>query len=161
MSRFAHAAVLSAAILLAPTLAHAQATLTGIVVETSKTALSNVSVEVSGPALTDKVRTGTTDEKGQYGPSSKIPALSVAVAGTPEVSKSLHRGITPLTHDRLEHVLDLLHSEAIWPLQLVEQSGIGVTVAVAGVVSNVSPPRMGLGQVALLEINLADEKARV
>jgi len=66
MSRFAHGGILFAVILLAPTFAHAQATITGIVVDPSKAALSNVTVEVSSPALTDKVRTVTTDEKGQY-----------------------------------------------------------------------------------------------
>jgi hypothetical protein len=79
MSRFAHAAILSAAILLAPTLAHAQATLTGIVVDTSKTALSNVMVDVSAPALTDKVRTGTTDEKGQYRVANLPPGIYTVV----------------------------------------------------------------------------------
>ena len=66
MARFAHAGILSAAILLAPVLAHAQSTITGTVVDTSKAELSNVTVEVSSPALTDKVRTVTTDDKGQY-----------------------------------------------------------------------------------------------
>jgi Carboxypeptidase regulatory-like domain len=79
MSRFAHAAILSAAILLAPTPAHAQATITGIVVDTSKTALSNVSVEVSSPALTDKVRTGTTDEQGQYRVGNLPPGIYTVV----------------------------------------------------------------------------------
>ena len=79
MSRFAHAAVLSAAVLLAPTLAHAQATITGVVVDSSKTALSNVTVEVSSPALTDKVRTVTTDEKGQYRVGNLPPGIYTVV----------------------------------------------------------------------------------
>jgi hypothetical protein len=57
---------MSAAILLAPTLAHAQASIAGIVRDTSNAVLVGVTVEVASPALTENTRTVTTDERGQY-----------------------------------------------------------------------------------------------
>jgi hypothetical protein len=66
MLRFTTAAVVSAVVLLAPTIAHAQASIGGIVRDTAGAVLAGVTVEVSSPALTEKVRTVKTDEMGQY-----------------------------------------------------------------------------------------------
>jgi hypothetical protein len=79
MSRIAHASIVFAAILLGPTFAHAQATITGSVVDTSKTALPNVTIEVSSPALTGKARTVTTDDKGQYRVGDLPPGIYTVV----------------------------------------------------------------------------------
>ena len=66
MSRIAWAAAIFTVVLLAPIAAQAQATIAGAVSDNSGALLANVAVEVSGAALAGKVRTATTDEKGQY-----------------------------------------------------------------------------------------------
>ena len=49
-----------------PTLAHAQATLSGVVRDTSGAVLPGTTVEASSPALIEKVRTSVSDGSGQY-----------------------------------------------------------------------------------------------
>src|SRR5687768_3695572 len=67
LNAIARAVVLSAAcVLLMPALAHAQASLTGTVVDASGAVLPGVTVEASSPVLIEKVRTATTDGNGQY-----------------------------------------------------------------------------------------------
>jgi len=51
---------------LLPGLAHAQATLAGVVRDTSGAVLPGVTVEASSPALIEKVRSAATDGTGQY-----------------------------------------------------------------------------------------------
>ena len=51
---------------LMPTIAFAQATITGTVKDTSGAVLPGVTVEASSPVLIEKVRTVTTDGGGQY-----------------------------------------------------------------------------------------------
>jgi hypothetical protein len=60
------AACLLALFLMAPSSAFAQASITGIVRDTSGAVLPGVTVEASSPALIEKVRTSTTDGNGQY-----------------------------------------------------------------------------------------------
>ena len=55
-----------AAIVLLPSLALAQGTLTGTVKDASGAVLPGVTVEASSPALIEKVRTVTTDGQGLY-----------------------------------------------------------------------------------------------
>jgi hypothetical protein len=52
--------------LLVPAAAHAQATLAGIVRDTSGAVLPGVNVEASSPVLIEKVRTAITDSTGRY-----------------------------------------------------------------------------------------------
>src|SRR5688572_31679404 len=52
--------------LLLPAAAHAQATLAGIVRDTSGAVLPGVNVEASSPVLIEKVRTAVTDSTGRY-----------------------------------------------------------------------------------------------
>src|SRR5688572_21975838 len=52
--------------LLVPVAAHAQATLAGIVRDTSGAVLPGVNVEASSPVLIEKVRTAVTDSTGRY-----------------------------------------------------------------------------------------------
>src|SRR5262245_4681125 len=54
------------ALLLLPASASAQATLAGVVKDSSGAVLPGVSVETSSPALIERVRTATTDATGQY-----------------------------------------------------------------------------------------------
>ena len=54
------------AVLLLPSSAFAQATLTGTVRDTSGGVLPGVTVEASSPALIEKIKTAVTDGSGQY-----------------------------------------------------------------------------------------------
>ena len=58
--------VLAIAVLLLPSVAFAQGTLTGAVRDESGAVLPGVTVEASSPALIEKVRTAVTDGAGQY-----------------------------------------------------------------------------------------------
>jgi hypothetical protein len=58
--------LLLAALLLLPSLAQAQGTLTGTVRDDSGGILPGVTVEASSPALIEKTRTAVTDDTGQY-----------------------------------------------------------------------------------------------
>jgi protocatechuate 3,4-dioxygenase beta subunit len=58
--------VLIAAWLFAPASVFAQGTITGNVRDTSGAILPGVTVEVSSPALIEKVRSAVTDAEGQY-----------------------------------------------------------------------------------------------
>ena len=57
--------VLSALVVL-PASAYAQASLTGVVKDTSGAILPGVTVEAASPVLIEKVRTAVTDSSGQY-----------------------------------------------------------------------------------------------
>jgi hypothetical protein len=56
----------SLGLLLIPSLLYAQASIAGVVRDTSGAVLPGVSVEASSPALIEKVRSVTTNEAGQY-----------------------------------------------------------------------------------------------
>ena len=58
--------VLAGVLLLAPARAHAQASITGMVRDSSGAVLPGVTVEAASPSLIEKVRTATTDSNGQY-----------------------------------------------------------------------------------------------
>lgn len=64
--QLARAATVTALVLLLPAGAHAQASLTGTVRDTSGAVLPGVTVEASSPALIERVRTAVTDGTGQY-----------------------------------------------------------------------------------------------
>ena len=71
-----------ASFVLLPSVAHAQASIAGVVKDSSGAILPGVTVEASSPALIEKVRTVVTDGTGQY----KIVNL---VAGTYSVKFTL------------------------------------------------------------------------
>src|SRR5262245_23500862 len=54
------------AALFVPSIAHAQATLAGVVKDSSGAVLPGVTVETASPVLIEKARTATTDSTGQY-----------------------------------------------------------------------------------------------
>jgi hypothetical protein len=60
------AAFVVGVLLLVPSAVFAQASITGVVRDSSGGVLPGVSVEASSPALIEKVRTATTDSNGQY-----------------------------------------------------------------------------------------------
>ena len=66
MFRFARWSILFAGIVLVPAMAHAQATLSGLVRDTSGAILPGVTVEAASPVLIEKVRTVVSDGGGQY-----------------------------------------------------------------------------------------------
>src|SRR6185436_15828878 len=57
---------LSVWLALLPAIAFAQASITGVVKDTSGAVLPGVTVEAASPALLEKVRTAVTDGSGQY-----------------------------------------------------------------------------------------------
>ena len=67
MRRLTHVAFVSAFLVLVPAVTSAQqASMTGVVRDTSGAVLPGVTVEAASPVLIEKVRTATTDETGQY-----------------------------------------------------------------------------------------------
>ena len=66
MWRFSRLACLVTCVLLLPVAAYAQASITGVVRDTSGAVLPGVTVEASSPALIEKVRSVVTDGGGQY-----------------------------------------------------------------------------------------------
>src|SRR3989337_2060425 len=67
MSRRVRLAILGlASLFLVPAAAHAQASLTGVVRDTSGAVLPGVTVEAASPVLIEKVRTTVTDASGRY-----------------------------------------------------------------------------------------------
>jgi hypothetical protein len=75
MRRFYAAALLILAVVLFPSLAHAQATLAGTVADDSGAVLPGVTVEITSPVLIEKVRTAVTDSSGQYRITELRPGL--------------------------------------------------------------------------------------
>ena len=53
-------------VVMAPSMAFAQASIAGVVKDASGAVLPGVTVEAASPALIEKVRTGVTDGVGQY-----------------------------------------------------------------------------------------------
>ena len=70
--------VMIAGLLLATTTAFAQASITGVVRDTSGAVLPGVTVEAASDALIEKVRSGVTDGGGQYRIVDLPPGTSVA-----------------------------------------------------------------------------------
>ena len=66
MRRVAKALFVLAGVLLLPAVASAQASLTGLVQDTSGAVLPGVTVEATSPVLIEKVRSGVTDANGRY-----------------------------------------------------------------------------------------------
>ena len=67
MERFAlRSAAVLLSLLVLPSLAHAQAAITGVAKDASGGVLPGVTVEAASPVLIEKVRSVVTDESGQY-----------------------------------------------------------------------------------------------
>ncbi|MEQ1575614.1 MAG: carboxypeptidase-like regulatory domain-containing protein, partial [Vicinamibacterales bacterium] len=66
MSTFRQVWFVLVVLLAAPAVAYAQASITGIVKDTSGAVLPGVTVEAASPALIEKVRSVTTDSSGQF-----------------------------------------------------------------------------------------------
>jgi hypothetical protein len=66
MLRLLRLSAVVALVLLIPSFAHAQASITGVVKDASGGVLPGVTVEAASPALIEKVRSAVTDSSGQY-----------------------------------------------------------------------------------------------
>ena len=66
MRGFAKIAAVATAVVLFPSIGFAQASIAGVVRDTSQAVLPGVTVEAASPALIEKVRTVVTDATGQY-----------------------------------------------------------------------------------------------
>src|ERR1700704_3651168 len=66
MRRLRQGLAVFALLVLVPAVAFAQASITGIVKDTSGAVLPGVTVEAASPALIEKVRTAVADGTGQY-----------------------------------------------------------------------------------------------
>ena len=64
--RLARRLIVPAFVLLLPALAHAQSSIAGNVKDASGAVLPGVTIEAASPALIEKVRSGVTDDTGQY-----------------------------------------------------------------------------------------------
>src|SRR5215204_348424 len=66
MHRVMNVVIAVAGIVLLPSVVLAQATIAGVVRDTSAAVLPGVTVEASSPALIEKIRTAVSDGTGQY-----------------------------------------------------------------------------------------------
>ena len=88
-------ACLFAVLLLVPSLAHAQASLIGIVKDTSGAVLPGVTVEAASPALIEKVRTAVTDGSGSHVTSTCSAAVVVVTCAPRRPSRARTSSPTP------------------------------------------------------------------
>ena len=82
------------AVLLLPTLAHAQTTLAGIVRDPSGGVLPGVTVEASSAALIEKARSAVTDGSGQYRITDLPPGVYSIMYMLPGFSRVVRDGVT-------------------------------------------------------------------
>ncbi len=80
-------------LVLVPTLAFAQASITGIVRDTSGAVLPGVTVEAASPELIEKVRTVVTDGSGQYRIVDLRPGIYSVTFGLPGFNTVKREGI--------------------------------------------------------------------
>ena len=81
-------------LLLLPAIAAAQASITGVVKDSSGSVLPGVTVEAASPALLEKVRTATTDGNGQYRITELRPGAYVVTFTLPGFTGVKRDGIT-------------------------------------------------------------------
>lgn len=93
MRIFAKAAFSAALVTLASTSAFAQASITGVVRDTSGAVLPGVTVEAGSPALIEKVRTVVTDGTGQYRLVELPPGTYTVTFSLPGFSTVRREGI--------------------------------------------------------------------
>src|SRR5580765_8582270 len=120
MRQLSAASILAGFLVLAPTVAHAQATLAGVVRDASEAVLPGVTVEVSSPVLIEKVRTATTDGTGQY-------RLTQLPPGTYSMTVTL-TGFTTVKRDGVE-----VSGSGVIPINIAMRVGaVAETITVSG-----------------------------
>jgi hypothetical protein len=80
-------------LLIAPAAAYAQASITGVVRDTSGAVLPGVTVEAASPALIEKVRTAVTDGTGQYRLENLRPGAYTVTFSLPGFASVKREGI--------------------------------------------------------------------
>ena len=91
---FVRTAALLAAVLLAPSLARAQGSISGAVTDQSGAALPGVTVEAASPALIEKIRTVFTDAGGLYRLVDLRPGIYKVTFTLPGFSTFVRDGLT-------------------------------------------------------------------
>lgn len=120
MRRLSAATVLVGFLFLVPTVAHAQATLAGVARDASDAVLPGVTVEVTSPALIQKVRTATTDGTGQYRLTELPPGTYAMTATLP--------GFTTVKREAIE-----VTGSGVIPINIAMRVGaVAETVTVTG-----------------------------
>src|SRR5687767_2419260 len=87
------AVIVLASLAMLPAAAQAQASITGVVRDTSGAVLPGVTVEAASPALIEKVRTVVTDDSGQYRVENLRPGLYTVTLTLPGFSTVRRDGI--------------------------------------------------------------------
>ena len=82
-----------ACVVLLPASAYAQASITGVVKDTSGAVLPGVTVETSSPVLIEKVRSAVTDGSGQYRIVDLLPGTYAVVFTLPGFSTVRREGV--------------------------------------------------------------------
>ena len=93
MSRHLRLFVGCACLLFAPQMAHAQASITGVIRDTSGALLPGVTVEASSPALIERVRSAVTDGTGQYRIENLPPGVYTVSFALPGFATVIREGI--------------------------------------------------------------------
>ena len=91
--RFRPVSILFALLLLVPSAADAQASITGVVRDTSGAVLPGVTVEAASPALIERVRAVVTDGTGQYRVEELRPGTYVVTFALPGFATVRREGI--------------------------------------------------------------------
>jgi hypothetical protein len=120
MRRLSGSLLLLGCFVLIPTLAHAQATLAGVVRDSSEAVLPGVTVEVASPVLIEKTRSAVTDGTGQY-------RLTQLPPGTYGMTFTLS-GFTPVKREGVE-----VTGSGVIPINIALRVGtVAETITVTG-----------------------------
>lgn len=92
-SRIVRSALVLAALLLVPTMAHAQSAFAGVVKDTTGAVLPGVTVEAASPVLIEQVRTVTTDANGAYRIENLRPGTYTLTFSLPGFSSVKREGV--------------------------------------------------------------------
>ena len=141
---------------LAPAAAYAQATISGVVKDTSGAVLPGVTVEVASPALIEKVRTTVTDGSGAYQIIQLLPGTYTATFTLPGFSTTKRDGIelsgsfvaTVNAELRVGELAETITVSGQTPLVDVRSSNVQKVVT-KEVVDSVPTGRLGINLAAL------------
>src|SRR5690349_24548775 len=92
-SRIVRSALVLAALLLVPTMAHAQSAFAGVVKDATGAVLPGVNVEASSPVLIEQVRSVTTDASGAYRIENLRPGTYTLTFSLPGFSSVKREGV--------------------------------------------------------------------
>ena len=93
-------------VVVAPAAVFAQASITGVVRDSSGAVLPGVTVEAASPALLEKVRVATTDNTGQYRITELRPGPVLFRRGGEEIDLALSGGFMEVRDDNVVVLAD-------------------------------------------------------